>query len=194
MRSVVWIRRLASAAVILGAAIALTSNTSCVLLDGPADLPLPAVRRPTILRSQVSPSAASPLGELPVDGFVVPIEIPDPTQSATWTAYLDLDPASGANPQNSAVDGPNVIVGSSDAPNVRFVNFNVGAPRVGNSCHTVHFVVALTGAEEDPNLSDSIDWFIVPGGNAGGCTTYDGGGYSLIPDAAATDASDGGGD
>jgi hypothetical protein len=147
------------------------------------------------LRSQVAPSAATPLGELPVDGFVVPIEIPDPTQDVTWTAYFDLDLSSGANPQNFAVDGPNIIVGSSGAPNIRQVNFFVGASRVtGDSCHTVHFVVALASSPDDPNLSDSMDWFIVPGGNAGGCTTYDGGGYTLIPDAAATDAGDGGED
>ncbi len=194
MRSVVWIRRLASACVIFGAAAALATNASCVLLDGPADLPLPATRRPTILRSQVSPSASIPLGGLPVDGFVVPIEIPDPTQDVVWVAYFDLDLSSGANPQNFVIAGE-TISGSSDAPNIAYANFSVPPGRViGNSCHTVHFVVALASAPDDPNLSDSIDWFIVPGGNAGGCTTYDGGGYSLIPDAAATDASDGGGD
>ncbi len=196
MRSVVWIRRLASAGMIFGAAAGLASNASCVLLDGPADLPLPAIRRPTILRSQVVPSAAVPLGGFPVGGFIVPIEIPDPTQDVTWSAYLDLDLSSGANPQVARFDG-DTISGASDAPNIAYVNFTPGAPRAGSgSCHTIHFVVALGTSTDDvdPNLSDTIDWLIVPGGNAGGCTTYDGGPYSLIPDAAATDASDGGGD
>jgi hypothetical protein len=181
MRSVVWIRRLASAGMIFGAAAGLASNASCVLLDGPADLPLPAIRRPTILRRQVVPSAAVPL---------------DPTQDVTWSAYLDLDLSSGANPQVARFDG-DTISGASDAPNIAYVNFTPGAPRAGSgSCHTIHFVVALGTSTDDvdPDLSDTIDWLIVPGGNAGGCTTYDGGPYSLIPDAAATDASDGGGD
>ncbi len=193
MRSVVWIRSFASACVILGAAAGLASNASCVLIDGPADLPLPATRRPTILRAQVSPSASSPIDALPVDGFVVPLEIPDPTQDVVWNAYFDLPLSGDVNPDTFRIDG-NTVFGSSGAPNITSVNFSVGASRVtGNSCHTVHFVVALASSPDDPNLSDSIDWFIVPGGNAGGCTTYDGGGYSLIPDAAA-DASDGGGD
>ncbi|MEO7110225.1 MAG: hypothetical protein ABI183_07305 [Polyangiaceae bacterium] len=196
MRSVVWIRRFASAGLVLGAAAALASNASCVLIDGPADLPLPAIRRPTILHGQVAPSAAVPLGEFPVGGFVVPLEIPDPTQSVTWSAFLDLDLSSGANPGPAHIE-TETIQGSSDAPNIAYVNFTPPAPRAGTgNCHTIHFVVALGTSTDDidPNLSDTIDWQIVPGGNPGGCTTYDGGGYSLIPDAAGADASDGGGD
>jgi hypothetical protein len=193
MRSVVWIRRVASASVILGAAAALASN-ACVLLDGPADLPLPATRRPTILRSQVVPSASIPLGELPASGgFIVPLEIPDPSQSVTWAAYADAPLASG-DLGPFVIDGE-TIVGSNDAPNITDVNFNVSPSSLkANACHTIHFVVTLGTSVDnvDPDLSDSIDWWIAPGGNLGGCTTYDGGSnFSITPDASDDDAGDG---
>ena len=203
MRSRVWIRRFASACLILGGAAGLAANSSCVLLDGPADLQLPATRRPTILRSQVIPSASLPLGDLPAgDIFTVPLEIPDPSQSVTWIAYLDLNGVQSISEQQSAqLVSPQTIVGSSNAPDINTTPaFSVQPSRVqGNACHTIHFIVALTSAfnnsDPDPNLSDTIDWFIAPGGNYGGCTTFDGGGvYSIIPDAAASDASDDGAD
>jgi hypothetical protein len=195
MRSVVWIRRVASASVILGAAAALASNASCVLIDGPADFPLAPTRRPTILRSQVVPSASIPLGEgeLPSGGFIVPLEIPDPSQDVTWAAYADA-PLAGGNLQQFEIINPQTIVGSADAPNITLASFEVPPSRLnGNSCHTIHFVVTLGTSVDnvDPDLSDSIDWGVVPFGNLGGCTTYDGGSnFSITPDAS-DDAGDG---
>jgi hypothetical protein len=190
MRSVVWTRRIASAAVILGFGAGLASVVSCVLIDAPADLTLPATRRPTILRSQVSPSASIPLGELP-SIFVVPLEIPDPSQTVTWAAYADPSLTSGEI--GAGIDGLS-IPGSNDAPNITTVNFTVSPSSLNsNTCHTIHFVVTLgtSVTNLDPDLSDSIDWFIAPFGNLGGCTTYDGGSnFSITPDAAV-DAGDG---
>ncbi|MEO6968909.1 MAG: hypothetical protein ABI132_10730 [Rhodanobacteraceae bacterium] len=196
MRSDVWIRRVTSTALILGIGAALASISSCVLFDAPADLPLAPTRRPTILRSQVTPSAAIPLGELPSDGqFIVPIEIPDPTQPVSWVAYHDLNTASSAS--DAHLVQFQTIVGSTNAANIPFPypTFTV-RPGIlsANSCHTIRFVVSLSQTDDpDPNLSDSIDWFIVPAGNPGGCTTYDGGGvYGVITDASAAGDAEGG--
>jgi len=197
MRSGVLARRVVSVALILGVGAAITSNSACVLLDAPADLPLAPTRRPTILRSQVTPSASMPLGQIPADGiFIVPIEIPDPTQPVAWTAYLDLDtPRPQAAADDARIVKLTTIVGSSSAPNIAYPTFTLKPARVDSTtCHTIHFVVSLQLSDNpDPSLSDSIDWFVVPGGNPGGCTSYDGGGvYGVIPEAGVVDdAGDG---
>lgn len=192
-------RFLAGFALICASGVAIATNTSCVLIDGPPDLPVPPVRRPTILRSQVAPSALTPIGALPPDGqFSVPIEIADPTQSVTWVAFVDYG-------QPSDEIDSNTLFGSSTAADIQTVTFNVPAQRLqGGECHTILFLVALSTAfnssnahDTDPNLSDTIVWYFAPGGNEGACTTYDGGGNDgAFPnvDANVDDASDGGSD
>lgn len=196
----VWRRRLGGFAIVCAAGAAIATNTSCILIDPPPDLPVPAVRRPTILRTQANPPADTPLAALLPNGeFDLQLELPDPTQSVTWAAFLDygLDDAFTIDAQN--------IVGSPNAPDIVKVFFNLPPQRVaGTQCHYIHFVVALSSAfknpndlhDTDPNLSDTIDWIYVPGGNPAACTTYDGGGNDgAFPDDGATDDSgDGSGD
>ena len=197
MRSVVVRRFLAGFALMCAGGVAIATNSSCVLIDGPPDLPVPPNRRPTILRSQVLPPATAPIGALLPNGeFDVPVEMPDPTQTATWYVFVDY---SDDNQRPLAVGN---IGGSSSAPDITTVLFNVSPSLVvGTQCHTIHFLVALASAisqsnphDTDPFLSDTVDWYFAPGGNAGGCSTYDGGGNdAAFPnvDANLDDAGDG---
>ncbi|MGH7283187.1 MAG: hypothetical protein ACRELY_16800 [Polyangiaceae bacterium] len=200
MRSVVLKRFLAGFALMCAAGIAIATNSSCVLIDGPPDLPVPPVRRPTIIRSQVTPSALTPIGALPPDGlFTVPIEISDPTQSVTWVAFIDY-----GQPSVFLILS-DTLPGSSTAADIQTVTFNVPAQRMqGGECHTILFLVALSTAfnnsnaqDTDPSLSDTVVWYFAPGGNEGACTTYDGGGNDgAFPnvDGNLDDADDGSSD
>ena len=199
MRSVVLKRFAAGFAFLCAGGVAIATNSSCVLIDAPPDLPTSPVRRPTIIRTQVVPSALTPIGVLPPNGeFIVPVEIADPTQSAAWIAFIDY-----GQPADLIANG--TLEGSSSAADIQTVTFDVPPQRIqGGQCHTIMFLVALSTAfssgdphDVDPNLSDTVVWYFAPGGNAGACTTYDGGGNDgAFPnvDANLDDANDGSGD
>lgn len=198
MRSVVVKRFAAGIALLCAGGVAIATNSSCVLIDGPPDLPTSPVRRPTIIRSEVVPSAFTPIGTLPPDGqFDVPIEIADPTQSVSWVAFVDYG-------QPFDEFDSNTLFGSSTAADIQTVKFNVPLQRLQDGqCHTVLFLVALSTAFQgdphdiDPSLSDTVVWYFAPGGNEGACTTYDGGGNDgAFPnvDANFDDVADGSGD
>ena len=188
------------AAMAIGA-LALSAISSCILAEPPPELPKPPSRHPNILRAQVIPAVDRPLGALPTKaGFIVPVELPDPTKDFEWRVFVDFDPIT--NPV--AVLGQ-VQPGSTTAPDVIMVPFSfVYDPKMGGIdtgvCHRIEFVAAL-GFDTDHGAnaggSDSVVWFYTPTGNLSGCTTSDAdtdGAFPPVeagPDVAATgDAGD----
>ncbi|HEX3769683.1 MAG TPA: hypothetical protein VHV30_02405 [Polyangiaceae bacterium] len=173
---------------ITGASASVSILPACIT-TAPPDLPSLPLRGPRILADSVQPAANEYLTALPPDGgFVVPVEVSDPTKAIVGRPFVDFYPGVGNNlisgvgrtvTQFPALDG-----GPTD------VYFTIGPQLLGDPtlCHTIQFFVAdgfndSLGSQTsiDDLGADSVTWFYTPNG-PGGCGVYDAGVY---PDAGS---------
>jgi hypothetical protein len=170
---------------IAGIGLGLSALVSCILADPPPELPKPPARHPNIVHAAVTPRADRPLGELPPNGFIVPVELPDPTRTFEWRLFVDFDEVRNPSPVRSGAGG-----GTAGSADKQYVPFSVDGLAPG--CHRIEFMVALhfdpsIAHAADASGSDSVTWFFTPSGSLAGCTTYDAGpggpGTGAFPDA-----------
>lgn len=174
---------------IAAAGVGLSALASCILADPPPDLPKPPARHPNIIHAKVTPPADRPLGEFPRNGFIVPVELPDPTRTFEWRVFVDFEEFRNPSPVKSGAGG-----GSAASADTQFVSFSVEG--LASGCHRIEFIAAL---HFDPSIahaadatgSDSVTWFYTPSGSLAGCTTYDAG-PNGPGNGAFNDAGDGG--
>lgn len=181
-------------ALVVAAALTASAASACLVVEPPGDLPATPVLRPTIRRSEASPTASFVLGAWP-DSFLVPVELVDASQSFQWRVFVDYDPEDRrVEPAVFGASAPNLADRNG---NIRLVRASVPAPTDNGRCHVVEFLVATrflgdlegrTAHTPAPPGGDSIVWFYSPGGDLSGCPVY-----SSSIDAGA-DAADAGGD
>jgi len=157
------------------AALGAVALASCIIADPPVEAPKPPLRRPTIIRESATPPSSRPLGELPPDGFKVPVEIADPTADFQWAMFIDYEPS--LNTTNNPRLG-DTVTGGQGHPDVLTIPFTISPDSIGAGCHRIEFMVALSFVSPhvaDPAGADSITWFYTPNGSLDGCTVFEGG-------------------
>jgi hypothetical protein len=139
-------------------------GAACVTAP-PPDVPEAAEHRPIIHVESVDPAADAILTTWP-GGFVVPVEVDEPSTGAEWKVLID----------GMTTGWVGTITGAGTVP----VPFSPASPIPPTSCHTVEFIVARKFDPKAPLTPDSLGadaltWFYIPGGGLTGCTTYDAG-------------------
>lgn len=164
----------------------------CIVADPPTDLPRPAPKRPTIVRSAVVPSTSYVLGRWPTT-FIVPVELHDPLAELSWATFVDYNPVTGEGFERNEISKYEV---ASTTGNIRVLEIPITVPS-GDRCHLVEVIVALrlnTSTARNAHTpeeasGDSVSWFYSPSGDLAGCPVLDAG---LEPLDQGSDA--GGGD
>lgn len=156
---------------------ALVPLSSCVLADPPPDLPRPPRVRPTIVRDAVVPPASRVLTELPVQGFVIPVDLVDPSETFEYRLIVDDRPVflpnTTVSPEVAFVDGgPRLVTVLSD---VVATALRVGGESEADPtrCHLIEVVVAYrfsAGKTPDAQGGDSVGWYLSPNADVGRCT------------------------
>jgi len=134
------------------------------------------------------------------DEFLVTVELPDPTVSFFYAAFIDYNPRTGEGlvlePRESRVSPANL--GSGPEARRRTVQVALPAPTSLETCHTIEIVVGyrlgsrlpqLVHSPEDPG-GDIATWLYNPGGDLQGCPALDAGIARLSSDDAGDAESD----
>ena len=181
------------------AAIAVVSTVlaaACIIADPSTDFPLPAERRPTIIRDRAVPPISKVLGEFPPSyTFLIDVEA-DPTSTVAWHLFIDYDDLHPNGPPAGLVGSDRILPdkGSPDAGvrTIALVADRLDTPPDLMRCHVVEALVALAFQGEqdhaahafDSRGGDSIVWFYSPTGDMSGCPIWDAGDAGHFPDVS----------
>lgn len=161
--------------VLVGGLAGLTLATACITL-APRDLPQSVAQGPTILRYAVVPPTDEILTALPLQGFVVPVQLDEPSASFAWEVFVDYDPDAGTGTT------PVLVADQNDSPvdgGISLVDFTLG-PLDPSQCHVIEFLVAQAFDTTSSHTSDGpggdiVTWFYNAAGGPGSCPVYDAG-------------------
>ncbi len=163
-------RSLAGALVLFG----IEAAAACVLADPPADIPVPPVVPPQIVRVAVQPPITEFLDTIP-GSFSAPVAVDPRQQNLGWQFFVD-GAGQGSRSQEDVDGGPLLIVDIDD----------ITPPLDPDACHVLELVVYYPDAPDVPG--DSVTWFYSRTLSFDGCQVFDAG----PPDAGPEAAADGG--
>jgi hypothetical protein len=178
---------------LLGSALAVCAGglgAACVIADPAPEVPVPPLHRPTILHGSVVPPDTQILSEWPTaTGFVVPVDLVDPSQPFQYAVFVDdlLRFNGSISPDPTLTDA-----------GIRVVQVNLDPPTSPPDCHRIEFIVARAFNGGDLHTPDSVGgdtvvWFYNPNGDPAGCPTSDAGGLDgAFPPEAGPEAGEGG--
>ena len=154
---------------------ALAALTAC-LTDPPPDLPL-QTESPTILQETLQP-AAGVITSNPPDGFVVPIQVADPTATCYFSVFDETNTPYITCSQCDMASSASVVT----------IKFGLTAPLFDpTECHTIKFTVASSFSPNDRQCHSGTDiaiWYYRP--DFGSCVAYD---AAALGDGSFPDAS-----
>jgi hypothetical protein len=156
-----------------GAALVVALCAACVLVEPPGELPPLIEQRPLILHQFVVPPTTQILESWPVGGFFVPIQVPDPTATVQFHAFVDYDPIAPTTPQTGLLSPD-----ANQDGGIRDLDLIVDVPNDLTACHTIELLVANSFVENhtpDAVGGDSATWFYAPGGSLARCPVFDAG-------------------
>jgi hypothetical protein len=171
--------RVAAALVAAGAcgAAAIAGFAAC-LTAPPPDIGTSTNERPEIVHDAVNPPGGL-LTAWPLDGFVVPVLLPDPTVGCRWSLF-DQDLEMPSPPPGLTVYANEACVTSVVDGGAILQDFQFGGPTgpTDGHCHIYTFIVAhgfSANAESVPDSigGDSVIWEYLPPGAL--CNFYDAG-------------------